>query len=167
MLALCCLTATAGAQSATNRQEPAPGLSYFEGFECDQVDISRAAGSAASIRLNALGLEACRKGLLIEAAKLFRCAIQEDNAHSYAHYNYASVLALLANGIPSFVQIWMEMYENDFDSLDSVDYSLGQEYRTDGRTRTSIWTGANIVSQRSIGLTVDLWEGIESTARLS
>ena len=92
---------TAPLFSADWTEEP-PELSEFDNPNYQMWLPGWEASPATSVKLNDLGFQAYLDGNLVEAAKLWKAALQMDPDNPWPQYNFASVLAVFAGGFGDF-----------------------------------------------------------------
>jgi hypothetical protein len=79
-----------------------PPLVEFEALEYRDFLPGADPSERTAFLLNDLGLEAYEKDELLEAARLFRLALEMDADNAFAHYNYSAMLAVFAQGFEHF-----------------------------------------------------------------
>ncbi len=112
------------AQQAKIWEDTPPFLSALAGLDYRQYLPGAQPSPQAAVRLNDLGSEAYKEDRLVEAARLFRAALEMDADNPYPHYNYAAVLAVFAQGFGHFDAPPAELF-----SLRQVETDRIVEYR--------------------------------------
>lgn len=73
-------------------------------------------------RLNEIGFDRYQENNLIEAAKIWKAALEMDPNHYLAHYNYAAALAIFARGFGDFDASGPNLPDAAWDRDDFIDY---------------------------------------------
>jgi len=82
---------------------------YFPGVE---------ASPRTAQALNSRGFDVYKEDRLIEAARLFKASFMMDPNNPYAHYNYAAVLSIFAQGFDKFDAAPQEFYSQPRQRVD-------------------------------------------------
>ncbi|TFG63571.1 MAG: hypothetical protein E4H36_05295 [Spirochaetales bacterium] len=104
--------------------ETAPKLNDLEQSWINDFAVNAELQNYDSNGLNTLGFKAYEEGNILKAAKLWWCALQKNDKNSWANYNFACALSLIAEGFgrdPSKIIYILEYGDPETDAL--VEYT--------------------------------------------
>jgi tetratricopeptide (TPR) repeat protein len=111
---------TAIAQEKKVWDEAPPALQSLKDLDYREYLPEAAVSDRTAYRLNDLGLQAYEEDDLLEAARLFRLALEMNGENAFAHYNYAAMLAVFAQGFRQFdapPQVIMTWSREEYDKI--------------------------------------------------